>query len=169
MEMIVADQCSIVGGRVNANACRVTDLSECSCSFGMNGKTKEVFGTVVSVKHSLMATNCKNIVIVADDDFGNNIVKRALWNIRSVASTSLCVATEIKIETAPTDACTAAVKMVTTTATNAPNTNPTIALPTQDHFTPPPATLQVSNRDVAKSKPSRQQASDTYLPWKDLV
>ncbi len=52
MEMIVADQRHIVGGRVKAKACHVTDLSECICWYGMNGKTKEVFGTVVSVKYS---------------------------------------------------------------------------------------------------------------------
>ncbi len=138
MEIIVADHCHIVGGRVKAKACHVKDLFDCICWYGINGKTKEAFGTVVTVKYSLTATNCTNTFIVADYDFGNNIVKRASLKIRSIIFAPLCVVTKIALETSPARAAAMIMKPPTTT----PNTNPAIAPLTQDQFNAAPALLQ---------------------------
>src|SRR5687767_6116742 len=53
---LLMDSRKVIGSRVVAKACHVTSLSECSCRYGRNKKTKEVVGTVVAVEESKTAT-----------------------------------------------------------------------------------------------------------------
>ncbi len=108
-----------------------------------------MFDTVVLVKYSQTASNRTNTFIVADYDFGNNIVKRASLNIKSVTSAPLCVVAEIAFETAPARAA----AMIMTPPTTAPNTNPATAPPTQDGFHAAPALLQPTIEILPNPKP----------------
>jgi hypothetical protein len=78
------DHRGVVGGRVQAKAVHVTNLAECARRFGSNAKTAVVFGTVVEVLVNQTATGRSQRVVVADYDFGNNVVKRKAINIRSL-------------------------------------------------------------------------------------
>ena len=82
---MAADPRPIVGSMVEAKACRVTNLAECSHHYGSNSKTKRVQGIVTHVeviKNS--ATNRTMTFVMAAYDLGGMMIHPCTLNIRSV-------------------------------------------------------------------------------------
>jgi hypothetical protein len=61
-------------------------MAECARRYGSNKATKEVVGVVVEVRTIRTTTDRLSTIIIADYDFGDNIIKRKALNIRSLIS-----------------------------------------------------------------------------------
>ena len=75
----------IVSSMVEANACHVTNLSECLCRYGSNSKMKRVQGIITHVeviKNS--TTNRMMTFVTAAYDLGGTTIRPSRLNIRSV-------------------------------------------------------------------------------------
>ena len=82
---MAADPRHIVGSMVEAKACHVMNLAECSCHYGSNSKTKRVQGIVTHVeviKNS--TTNRTTTFVMAAYDLGGTTIHPCRLNIRSV-------------------------------------------------------------------------------------
>ena len=83
--IMAADPRRIVGSMVEAKACHVTNLTECSRCYGSNSKTKRVQGIVTHVeviKNS--TTNRTTTFVMAAYDLGGTMIRPCWLNIRSV-------------------------------------------------------------------------------------
>jgi hypothetical protein len=75
----------LLGTRVLAKASHVTALSECHRRYGSNAKTKQLYGTVVSVDSIQPAGNKRAVTLItADYELGGETVKRQQLNSRLV-------------------------------------------------------------------------------------
>ncbi len=75
----------LLGTRVLAKASHVTALSECHRQYGSNAKTKQLYGTVVSVDSIQPAGNKRAVTLItADYELGGGTVKRQQLNSRLV-------------------------------------------------------------------------------------
>jgi Transposase IS4 len=82
----MADPRTIVGTRVQAKACHVTNLAECSRRYGANASTFMVNGVVVSsITTKTVKGNRSQTMIEIDFDFGAGTIKRKSLNKRSVS------------------------------------------------------------------------------------
>ena len=82
---MAADPRCIVSSMVEAKACHVTNLAECSCHYGPNSKTKRVQGIITDVeviKNS--TTNRTTTFVMAAYDLGGTMIRPCRLNIRSV-------------------------------------------------------------------------------------
>jgi Transposase IS4 len=97
------DPRKVVGSRVSAKACHVTNLAECARRYGANKQTKVVQGTVLSCEATVNSkTHRSSWFVVAEYDLGGGTLKKARLNIRSVKA----VVDDVIV--APTDAVVAA-------------------------------------------------------------
>jgi hypothetical protein len=75
----------LLGTRVLARARHVTALCECHRRYGSNAKTKQLYGTVVSVDSIQPASNKRAVTLIAADyELGGGTVKRQQLNLRLV-------------------------------------------------------------------------------------
>ena len=82
---MAADPRHIVGSMVEAKACHVTNLAECSCCYGSNRKTERVQGIMTHVeviKNS--TTNRPTTFVMAAYDLGGTMIHPCRLNIQSV-------------------------------------------------------------------------------------
>jgi hypothetical protein len=76
----------VVGSRVQAKACHVTNLAECARRYGSNAKSAVVFGTVRDVRNTKTNTGRQSTIVVVDFILSPGVEKRAMLNIRSLKS-----------------------------------------------------------------------------------
>ena len=80
-----ADPRHIVGSMVEAKACHVTNLAECSCHYGSNSKMKRVQGIMTYVKViKNSTTNRMTTFVMAAYNLGGMTICPCWLNIRSV-------------------------------------------------------------------------------------
>ena len=80
-----ADPRHIVGSMVEAKACHVTNLAECSCHYGSNSKMKRVQGIMTYVKViKNSTTNRMTTFVMAAYNLGGMTICPCRLNIRSV-------------------------------------------------------------------------------------
>jgi hypothetical protein len=118
------DHRRVIGNRVEARACLLTNLSECSRRYGANAKTYMVPGIVVDViSERNSKTGRAACYILADYDFGGGFVKRQKLNVRSVVAINDATTTTTT-EPTPMDIDPAtATPFVTETTTRVTHTN----------------------------------------------
>ena len=79
------DPRKVIGGRVQAKAVHVTNLSECARPYGANRHTKMVLGTVVEVEVlPTSATSTRTSTFITADYELGEVIKQARLNLRSV-------------------------------------------------------------------------------------
>ena len=79
---MAADPRRIVGSMVEAKACHVTNLAECSHCYGSNSKTKSIQGIITHVeviKNS--TTNRRMMFVMAAYDLGGTMIRPGRLNI----------------------------------------------------------------------------------------
>ena len=79
---MAADPRHIVGSMVEAKACHVTNLAECSRRYGLNSMTKRVQGIMTHVeviKNS--TTNRTTTLVMAAYDLGGTMIRPCRLNI----------------------------------------------------------------------------------------
>ena len=94
---MAADPRRIVGSMVEAKACHVTNLAECSHHYGANSKTKRVQGIVTHVeviKNS--TTNWTTTFVMAAYDLGGTTIhpcRLNIWSVKAVPTPTLATVT----------------------------------------------------------------------------
>ena len=82
---MAADPQRIVGSMVEAKACHVTNLAECSHCYGLNSKTKRVQGIMTHVEViKNLKTNRTATFVMAAYDLGGTTIHPCRLNIQSV-------------------------------------------------------------------------------------
>ena len=82
---MAADPRPIVGSMVEAKACHVMNLAECSRHYGLNSKTKRVQGIVTHVEViKNLTTNRTTTFMTAAYDLGGMMIRPCRLNIQSV-------------------------------------------------------------------------------------
>ena len=82
---MAADPRRIVGIMVEAKACHVTNLAECSCRYGTYNKTKRVQGIITQVEViKNTTTNTTMMFVTAAYNLGGTTIRPCRLNIRSV-------------------------------------------------------------------------------------
>ena len=123
---MAADPRRIVGSMVEAKACHVTNLTECSQCYGSNSKTKRVQGIVTHVeviKNS--TTNRMTTFVMAAYDLGGTMIRPCRLNIRSVKAVPTPT-----VATVPTAGGALLGSTVGDSTTTEVSTQPTATLPT---------------------------------------
>ena len=83
--IMAADPRRIVGSMVEAKACHVMNLAECSRHYGSNSKTKRVHGIIAHVEViKTLTTNRTMTFVMAAYDLGGTAIRPCRLNIRSV-------------------------------------------------------------------------------------
>jgi len=90
--MADSDPRRVVGNRVWAKACHVTNYAECARRYGSNSKLKYVSGIVIEVRLERSKNNRVRTMVVGEYDFGDE-VKTACMNLRSVKRADEILAT----------------------------------------------------------------------------
>ena len=128
---MAADPRCIVGSMVEAKACHVMNLAECSRRYGLNSKTKRVQGIMTHVEVIKNSTTTRTMTFVtAAYDLGGMAIRPCRLNIQSVKAVPTATAATVTTAGGTLLGSTDGDSMTTEVTTPPPATEPTVEAPT---------------------------------------
>ena len=170
---MAADPRRIVGSMVEAKACHVTNLAECSRRYGSNSKMKRVQGIMTHVEMIMNSTTNRMMTFVmAAYDLGEMMIHPCRLNIRSVKAVPTPTAATVTTAGGALLGSTDGDSTTTEVTTPPAATEPTLEAPTNANTSseeptvavlrePPPLTTENSNNINANNDTPLPEAAAT--------
>ena len=165
---MAADPQHIVGSMVEAKACHVTNLAECSRHYGLNSKMKRVQGIMTHVEVIMNSTtNRTTTFVMAAYDLGGTTIRPCRLNIRSVKAVLTPTAATVTTAGGALLGTTDGDSTTTEVTTPRPATEPVLEAPTNADTSseePTVAVLRETPPLTTKNNKNINTNNDTPLP-----
>ena len=170
---MAADPRRIVGSMVEAKACHVTNLAECSHHYGSNSKTKRVQGIITHVEViKSSTTNRMTTFVMAAYELGGTTIRPCRLNIRSVKAVPTPTAATVPTAGGALLGSTDRDSMMTEVSTQPTATLPTLEAPSNTNASleqptvvvareTPPLTTENNNNVIANNDTPLPEAAAT--------